>query len=138
MKMYRKHYLLALLAAFVCSACASEPQVVPSTGPRMATTPEKVNFYKQPPKKYEQLGTVTVTSAEGAKWDDRGDATEGFEILKRKAAERGANGLLLKAPKGEYEKLILAGYKGEYFQVPVKGRPGDATAIVEAIYVLEK
>ena len=136
MNTYHKHVVVAVFAAFVVSACSSSPEVVPSSGPRSATSPEQVEIYAKAPDKYEVLGNVTVTGAEGAKWDERGDATEGFEALKRKAAARGANGLLLKVGEGDYDQLVLAGYKGEYYQVPVKGNP--PTAVVEAIYVLEK
>jgi len=135
MNAYRIH-VVAVLAALVCSACSSSPEIVPSSGPRDATSPEQVEIYPKAPAKYEDLGPVTVTGAEGATWDHKGDATQGIEILKRKAAERGANGLLLKLKEGEYEQLVLAGYKGEYYQVPIKGKP--PTAIVEAIYVIEK
>ena len=135
MNAYRIH-VAAILAAFVCSACTSSPEVVPSSGPRTATSPEQVEIYTKAPDKYEELGPVTVTGAEGAKWDERGDATAGFDALKRKAADRGANGLLLKLKEGEYEQLVLAGYKGEYYPVPVKGKP--PTAVAQAIYVIEK
>src|SRR5687768_16022525 len=120
---HHKHVVVAVFAAFVVSACSSSPEVVPSSGPRSATSPEQVEIYTKAPDKYEVLGNVTVTGAEGAKWDERGDATEGFEALKRKAAARGANGLLLKVGEGDYDQLVLAGYKGEYYQVPVKGNP---------------
>jgi hypothetical protein len=106
--------------AFLLSACASKPEILPSSGPHSPTTADQVEIYQKEPKRYEKLGGVSVSRDEGAVWDDRGDATVGFDLLKRKAAALGANGLLLKAEEGKDEhRKILAGYHGEYYQVPV-------------------
>jgi opacity protein-like surface antigen len=129
--------LWAVLAALLLSACSSS-EVVPSSGPRSPTTAEQVKIYQKAPKKYEKLGVVTVSRAEGATWDERGDATAGFDILKRKAAALGANGLLLTVPEGGEEKRATAGYHGTYYQVPVKGPRGSVEGLAQAIYVLEE
>ena len=77
--------------------CASKPEIVPSSGPRTPTSASQVKIYEKQPKKYEMLGTVTVTREEGAKWDEKGDANAAFDTAKSKAAALGANGLLLAA-----------------------------------------
>jgi hypothetical protein len=129
-------FVVLVVAVLVC-ACSSS-QVVPSSGPRTPTTPDQVKFYDKAPKKYEQLGKVTVSRAEGATWDDRGDATVGFDILKSKAAALGANGLLFTVPEGGKNQRVLAGYHGEYYQVPVEGPEGQRQGVAQAIYVLEE
>src|SRR5688500_17430619 len=128
----------ALSVALLLSACASKPEVVPSSGPRIATSAGQVKFYQTEPRKYEKLGNVTVSRDEGATWDHRGDATAGFDILKKKAAALGANGLLLKADEDiDEHQQILAGYHGDYYQISVSNaQPRHAMA--QAIYVLEE
>ena len=118
--------------------CASKPEIVPSSGPRTPTSASQVTIYEKPPKKYEVLGTVTVTREEGAKWDEKGDANATFDSAKSKAAALGANGLLLAAPAGEYQYLATAGYHGKFYQVPVRGRQGAAVGVMQAVYVLEE
>jgi hypothetical protein len=128
---------LSFLSVFVLLAgCATKPEIVPSSGPRAATTPNEVAFYDKAPKKYELLGTVTVNKAEGAAWDERGDANAAFDALKAKAAALGANGLLLSANPGEFDRRATVGYHGTFYQVPVRGMPG--VGVAQAIYVLKK
>jgi hypothetical protein len=129
--------VLGVVAAII-GGCA-KAEVVPTTGPHSPTTPDKVVMYQKPPKKkYEVLGTVEVTRAEGAKWDQNGDATRGFEQLRSKAAAMGANGLLLEADKGTYDLLVTAGDNGTFYQIPVRNKGGSPTAIATAIYVHEE
>jgi hypothetical protein len=130
--------LAALLVIGGGSGCASKPEVVASSGPRPPTSATQVKIYEKQPKKYEMLGTVTVTRAEGAKWDERGDANAAFDTAKSKAAALGANGLLLSAAPGEHEYHATAGYNGKFYQVPVRGGKGAAIGVMQAIYVLEE
>ena len=118
--------------------CASKPEIVPSSGPRTPTSAMQVKIYEKAPKKYEMLGTVTVTREEGARWDEKGDANAAFDTAKSKAAALGANGLLLSAAAGEFEYRATAGYHGKFYQVPVRGRQGAAVGVMQAIYVLEE
>jgi hypothetical protein len=129
------------------SACSSQPEILPSYGPRTPTSPDQVKLYQDAPKQYEELGTVTILAGEeGATWDERGDATLAFDLLKRKAAALGANGVLLahenvggdasEAPAPATtagRRLVLAGYNGIYYQVPVFDSP--RRALGQAIYV---
>jgi hypothetical protein len=126
---------LALLILFA-GGCASKPEVVPSSGPRPPTSAQNVKIFEKAPARYEMLGKVTVTRAEGAKWDEHGDANAAFDNAKAKAAALGANGLLLAANAGEYDARATAGYHGKFYQVPIKGRP--PVGMFQAIYVLEE
>lgn len=128
-------YCLVSALLLLAVGCA-EPKVVPSSGPRPPLKASDVSFYEKQPLKYEILGTVTVSSAEGAKWDDRGDANAAFDALKAKAAAMGANGVLLLVDDSERDRSATAGYHGKFYHVPLKGQP--PTAIAKAIYVLEK
>ncbi len=128
--------LTVLVLTVLDLGCASS-EVVSSKGPRPPTDPAYVAIYQKEPKKYERLGQVSQVVTPDMKWDEKGDSTAGFEKLKALAAEKGANGLLLKLPEGTYAYLVLAGYKGSYYQVPVKaGEP--KTVMGEAIYVIEQ
>jgi hypothetical protein len=123
-------------AVLVLSAGCAEPKVVPSSGPRPPLDASKVMIYEKKPLTYEILGTVTVSAAEGAKWDERGDANAAFDKLKSKSAAMGANGVLLVVDDAERDRFATAGYHGKFYQVPLKGKP--PTAVAKAIYVLEK
>jgi len=130
--------VVVVLGAMFLSACATS-EIVPVSGPRAAMPVEQVKFYQHPPKRYEILGPVTVSREEGATWDERGDATAGFDILRKKAAALGANGLLLQTDKGDDYKKVLAGYHGEYYQVPVSGSgTSSPKALARAIYVIDE
>ena len=126
---------LALLA--VVGGCA-KPEIVPSKGPRQPTLASQVRIYEKPPMKYELLGTVEVTRAEGAKWDEKSNANAAFDNAMAKAARLGANGLLLEAKPGEYDYRATAGYHDTFYQVPVKGKRGAAVGVMQAIYDLDQ
>jgi hypothetical protein len=118
--------------------CASDPKIVPSSGTRPPSSKGQVKIYEKEPERYELLGTVTVTRAEGAKWDQRGNADAAFDAALAKAAALGANGLLLSAKPGESEYHATAGYHGKFYQVPVRGKKGDAVGVMQAIYVVKE
>jgi hypothetical protein len=126
--------LLAMLLAWA-AACGCGSQVVPSSGPRAPTTAADVKIYAKAPAKYEDLGRVEVPVGGDVRWDQRGEATAGFERLKAGAAAVGGNGILLEDPSGDNLK-VLAGYHGTYYQVPVRqGTPN--VAVAHAIYVIK-
>jgi hypothetical protein len=130
-------YLAALLlsvALILGIGCAS-PQPMPASGSHPAVDPSQVVIYqKQPNKKYEILGTVLVQVGGDVRWDNRGDANAGFELLKSKAAANGANGIILQSDDPA-AVIVVAGYKGTYYNVPVK--PGTPSiAMAQAIYVV--
>lgn len=114
--------------------CASK--VVPSQGPRPATSANDVQIYQKAPKKYEALGPVKQVVTPDMRFDHRGDSTVGFDRLKGLAAEKGANGLLLITNDPSAGMQVTAGYRGSFYQVPMtKGEP--RAVMGQAIYVLE-
>jgi hypothetical protein len=123
------------LALFVLAGCASH-EVVPSSGPRAATTPAQVKIYQDFPKKYEELKVINLTITPEMKLDERASADAAFEALKAQAAAAGANGILLKVDAGTYDFLVTAGCKGTFYQVPARRSP--KTAVVKAIFVLDE
>ena len=116
--------------------CKTAPEIVPSSGPRMPTSPESVKLYQKQPLRYERLGVVSLPVGPDAKWDARGNADRGFDRLKEMAAQRGANGLLLMVDRPEYDGRVLVGYHDEFYQVPMKNNP--RAAVAEAIYVIHE
>ncbi len=134
-QLHRLARIGAVAAMLLAGGCASS-EIVPSSGPRPPTTPDKVSLYSHAPKKYEILGTVMIPVATDAHWDQSGNADAGFDRLKAAAAERGANGLLMEAPTGSYDNRVLAGYHGTFYQVPFRSNPRSAVA--QAIWVLEE
>ena len=128
--------LVFLGLVVVASGCA-KPEVVPSSGPRSPTNANAVDIYPKEPKKYERLGIVAVPIGGDVKWNERGEATAGFDKLKAGAAAVGANGILLSPPPSEGMGSVLASYHGTFYQVPV--RMGNPKAVaVQAIYVIER
>ena len=125
--------LLAVSCFWMCG-CSSEPTILP-TQQHVATTPDKVKILGKRPKKYEQLGTVTVEITRELAWDDRGDANKAFDALKQKAAALGANALVLWAEPGAHDIMATAGYHGEFYQVPIRRQLPTRTAVAQAVYV---
>jgi hypothetical protein len=125
---------LAAVMALIVVGCQSE--VVPNSGNHPPTTPAQVKFYQDPPKKYEVLGTVEVPVGGEVRWDEKGDATAGFEKLKSQAAALGANGVLL-ATDNPMTPRVGAGDNCTFYQVPLRtGNP--SVAMAKAIWVLKE
>jgi hypothetical protein len=126
--------MLALSGLMVVALliCGCESQSAPKqTGPLTAAD---VMIYKDPPaNEFKDLGPVTMPTGGEVKWDERGDATRGFQLLKEKVAAMGGNGILLKIDESEYDMQVLAADKGTYYTVPLKRNP--RTVIVHAISV---
>ena len=128
--------VLLLVASFLLHGCAS-PKVVPAQS-HSPSDPAAITLYQQPPaKNYEVLGKVEVT--ENLKWQDNGDVTPVVEELKSKAAQLGANGLLLTIdPAAEPDARLVGGnYQGKLYQFPFRDLP-QRTAYARAIYVHPK
>jgi hypothetical protein len=128
---------IALALLFVAAGCQTKSEIVPSSGPRAATSSDEVKIYAKPPLRYERLGVVSVQATREYPWDDRGNADEGFERLKAEAAKRGANGLLLVVDRDQFYGRVLVGYKDTFYEVPYRLKPEKA-AVAEAIYVLKE
>jgi hypothetical protein len=133
--------LVVLLAMVVgggvvgCASTSDSERASSSPKQRPPLTPDKVTFYRTPPAKFDTIGTVKVPVTPDLNWDERGDATAGFAILKSKAAAVGANGVLLKIPDREYDRQVTAAYNGDWYTVALRGQPGAATAVAHAIFV---
>jgi hypothetical protein len=125
-----------VMASFLLNGCAS-PKVVPAQS-HPASDPASVMLYQQPPpKKYEVLGKVEIT--ENLKWQDNGDVTPVVEEMKAKAAQLGANGLLLTIDTAAEPDARLVGgnYQGTLYHFPFRDLP-QRTAYARAIYVHPK
>src|SRR5262245_57952364 len=120
-------YLMSLLVLgmFFVAGCSSGPQVLPATQ-HPPLEKEKVKLYQKEPLKYEMLGTISEPMTSDVKWDDRGDATLGFEKIMTAAGKMGANGVLLVADPGTTDVVVGAGYKGTFYHVPLKMNPRTA------------
>lgn len=128
---------LATVLAFCLAGCGGGPKVVPSAGPRPATSAESIALYEKPPHRYERLGEVSEPVGGDVKWDTSGNADAGFDKLKEKAAHLGANGLLLHVDPSARDGSVLAGYHGKFYEVSyINSAP--RTIIAEAVYVIEK
>ena len=123
---------LLVLSLFFVAGCSSGPKVRPAES-HPPLTKENVKISQQEPLDYEVLGTITQPVAPDAKWDDKGEATPGFERLMTAAGAMGANGILLKADPGTTDLVVGAGYKGKFYHVPLKTNPRQA--VVKAIFV---
>jgi hypothetical protein len=125
--------MLALsgLMALAFLLCGCEPRFAPKdNGP--LTAADVVIYKEKPAKEFRDLGPVTLPTGEGM-WDERGDSTRGFQLLKEKVAAMGGNGILLKIKESEYDMMVLAADKGTYYQVPMRRSP--RCVIVHALSV---
>ncbi len=133
MRMRLKSFLmLAMVAGFW--SCA--PEIVPSTGPHVVTTPEQIKIYQKQPSKYERLGTVTYTVTSIEQWQQDADGTTAFNDLVAKAGAMGANGLLLRDDTNSKTVLAGAKFRNTYYLVPLIHE--SKTVIAQAIYVLKE
>jgi hypothetical protein len=130
---------VALATLFAAGGgCASKPVVLQPTGRRNPAPPDGITLYQKQPHRYELLGEVTASREEGGRWDDQGNANLGFDTLKNKAALLGANGLLLDPDVIHHDRRAQVGYHDHSYRVAVRGTPGAATAVAQAIYVHEQ
>jgi len=129
--MFRLLLTVSLAAALI--GCRAE--VIQPTAPRPPSEPATIKLYQKEPKRYEDLGFVEWPGDLTATRDVRADAV--VKDLRAKAAERGANGLLLEAPPVRGSYRVGAYYDEEYFLFPVRSRPANAV-LARAIYVLKE
>ena len=119
-----------MAAAGILAACA--PEVLP-TKPHAALDMAQVKIYQTEPAKYEKLGMITLKVPSTEHWEQTADATNGMDELRKQAAARGANGVLL--IDGEHLEYRMAGvlYGGSQYLVPLRKDP--LTIAAQAIYV---
>jgi len=125
----------ALLAtAMIALGC--KPEVLPNSGNHPPLMMSQVKIYQTPPKKYEELGNISIPITPEMRFDERGDSTPGYDALLTKAAALGANGVLLEDKTGTQTGAVTVGYKGKFYTVPLTNNP--RTAVAQAIYVLKE
>lgn len=100
--------LLLLAVLFALSACAdSSALITGKTYP--ATLPENVRVYLTAPPKFEEIGLVTASSKNRGGFTRQGKQNEAVRQLKIKAAEIGANGIILKSQGSETSVAFVTG-----------------------------
>jgi hypothetical protein len=129
--MFRPHLTVCVLTTLM--GCRSE--VLQPQAPHPPSDPATIKLYQKEPRRYEDLGFVEWPGDLAATKDVRADAV--VRDLRAKAAERGANGLLLEAPPVRGSYRVGAYYDEEYFLFPVRTRPANAV-LARAIYVLKE
>ncbi len=130
-RIFSRPVILLLTTLLALPGCA---KVIPTAGTRMPSDPARIKLYQRPPHaNYEFLGTISLVITPEMKWNENGDSTKSFEVLKAKAAALGANAILFHEEKGHYDYEVGAGYKGVYYRVAIK--TGPKTAVAEAIFV---
>ena len=95
--MKHRNILLATLAATtsMLAGCA-DSSVILTGQPHAATTPDKVQVYfQQPARKYEVIGIVTGSSKNKFGVTRQGKTDAALRSVKEKAAEIGANGVIM-------------------------------------------
>ena len=122
-------------ALFVLSALVGcqGPTVLPPSGTHPPTDPETIILYQKQPAKYERLGVVTTTQK--PEWGEWADFSSTVDELRAKAAEMGANGLLLSIDGGT-GVMATGNFRGQPYQLPVDRVP-PTRAVATAIYVLK-
>ena len=95
----------ASLAAVILSGCAGAAIV--QVGPKRAPiAPEQVRLYLTPPPKFEEVGLITSSSGNTFAFTDQGKMNAAVEVMKRKAASVGANGVLLRGAGTESGGMV--------------------------------
>ena len=121
--------LLALVTVLV--GCADSSAIV--TGQtRPATTPDQVQIYLQPPpRRYETIGFVSASNHNRPGISRQGKTNQALKQLKIKAAEIGANGVIIQQTSTESSSAggVAAG------KVFVAGLDQDVAISGTAIFV---
>ncbi|MFC0676537.1 hypothetical protein ACFFGH_01560 [Lysobacter korlensis] len=87
-----RNAILATLLAVGLSACASTQKVMLGAA-RPAISPQQVQVYQAPPRRYEEIARLDSSSAVG--FGTQGQTNAAIDRLVREAAALGANGVLL-------------------------------------------
>lgn len=126
--------LLALLCVVLLGSagCASQPTVIPSSGPRPPTDPGSLAILEKEPSKYQVLGVVVAT--DNLIWGKGAQIDPVMDTLKTKAAELGANALLLQAEGAGLKATGM--YRSKSYQVPIDKIPATK-AMATAIWVID-
>lgn len=128
---------IALTLASALIGCQSTPEVVPSSGPRQATSADAVKLYEKAPKRYEDLGIVETS--QNIQYGENFSADPVIDQLKAEAAAKGANGLLIETTPDLGKNVVSVGayYHDDFIHFPVQTKP-VRTAKAHAVYMLEE
>ncbi|QOV87573.1 hypothetical protein [Humisphaera borealis] len=133
LSLLRQSSFVVMLVSTMMLLCGCGSTVVPTTGPRPATSPAAVALFQDPPSKYEVLGIIKT---EGSfEWEEVGQMQKVIDELKEKAAAMGGNGLLLQVP--EYRLRAVGTYDEEPYIIPID-KSKTRNAMATAIYVHKK
>lgn len=95
MKTLSRALAIALVLIFL-NACASS-RVFMVGAPRPAISSDSVRIYRTPPRRFERIAIINSSSGGSWPFAARGQVDEAISEIKEKAAEIGANGILLEA-----------------------------------------
>ena len=129
----RKALIAATLFVLMTSGCTTS-DVIMTGASRPAVSPDQVQFYLRAPEKYQSIGLVTASSNSTP---IRGsNKKRALEELKQKAAQLGANGIILTETNGSTgttgNAILMPGANAA---VVTSGRGTEVEVQGEAIFV---
>lgn len=95
MKAFSRMLSIALALWLLCGCASSRVFVVGE--PRPVISPDSVRVYRTPPRRFERIAIINSSSGGSWPFAARGQVDEAISEVKEKAAEIGANGILLEA-----------------------------------------
>ena len=130
---FHQSYSMTVLTIVVASLAGCQGKGKQARFMRPPIDPSRVVLYQSEPFEYEVVGTVEVQAE--MKWEQETELTPIVESLKSRAAELGANGLLL-MPQGDPRTSvqITGRYNNQFYQIPYRLKPTQA-AYAKAIWV---
>lgn len=120
--------LLPVLLCLLLTACASGSALVIGKV-RPATTPETVRIYVDAPKQYERIAIINTEGRGGFTMQDNQDLA--LKEIKAKAAEVGANGVLLTSTGDQSSPYVMTTATGGF----ITGNSRRSVITGEAIWV---
>jgi hypothetical protein len=117
-------FVVAVLLSLL--GCASVSAIV--TGKtRPAIDPSAVKLYSTPPHRYEDVAIVSAEANSG--WTDQGQIDNAIAGLKKKAAQLGANGVLIEATGKEGGGAVAIPSGTGFILAPVENQVVKGRAI---------
>jgi hypothetical protein len=137
---------LIILSLFLSlSGCSTSSSVV--TGePREPISPDAVKIYRLEPDAFEEIAIVEANSKNSMEFSEQGKTDVAIQRLKEKAAELGANGILMTGVEDGYGGSFSLGVGGGSYSGSSGGSVGASTSTANtykiasgiALYVPEK
>lgn len=98
--------LILFVITWPLAGCADSSAIITGQA-HPATTPDRVQVYLQPPsKKYEVIGLVSASNKNKTGFTRQGKTDAAIRAIKEKAAEIGANGVILQAQGTQTEGAV--------------------------------